>query len=215
MGDRHDGRSCNRVPDIVFGAHDNRIVTAIPIIPSTRGFERNGDGVTPIRAERDAAARLELSIFVQDHICGAARIHPEPPGSSVIVPDTVTGTNFPFGGHNTAGFAEMVISCAVVSSPKQVARKTSRLPSGFSLVRSALEEKAMRVPLSLIVGESEEIALPVLLVTWVKVVVVVSKRKTSELPSGFCPVRSALDIKAMRVPLPLIVRESEALPWCW
>jgi hypothetical protein len=99
-----------------------------------------------------------------------------------------------------------------VSSPKQVARKTSTLPSGFSPIRSALEEKAMRVPLSLIVVELKEMALPVVLVTWVKVVVVVSKRKASELPSGFSPVRSALDVKAMRVPLPLIAGDSEALP---
>src|SRR5262245_688785 len=76
MRDRHDGRGCTRVPGIVFGAHANRIVTASLIIPSTRGFERNGDGVTPIRAEGDAAAGLDLSILVQNHICGAARIHP-------------------------------------------------------------------------------------------------------------------------------------------
>ena len=37
-------------------------------------------------------------------------------------------------------------------------------------------------------------------VTWVKVLVVVSKRKISSLPSGFSPVRSALELKAMRVP---------------
>ena len=122
---------------------------------------------------------------------------PEPPGSSVIVPDTVTGTNLPFGGHNIAGFAETVITGGVVSSPKQVARETSRLPSGFSPVRSALDRNAMRVPAALIVGEPEKMALPVAVVTWVKVLVVVSKRKSSWLASAFSPVRFRLELKAM------------------
>jgi hypothetical protein len=61
----------------------------------------------------------------------------------------------------------------------------------------------MRVPLSLITGS----ILPAgdkLLVTWVKVLVVVSKRKTSKLPSGFAPVRFPIAEKAMRVPAAFI-----------
>ena len=42
-------------------------------------------------------------------------------------------------------------------------------------------------------------------VSWVRLPVVVSTRKISVLPSGLPPVRSAVEVKAMRVPAALIV----------
>ena len=52
-------------------------------------------------------------------------------------------------------------------------------------------------------------------VTWVKVLVVVSKRKSSPLPSGFSPVRSAVETKAMRVPAALIAGRSMTTSRWW
>ena len=45
---------------------------------------------------------------------------------------------------------------------------------------------------------------------------VVSKRKISALPSGFSPVRFAVERKAMRVPAALIAGTEMSAPrWCW
>ena len=60
----------------------------------------------------------------------------------------------------------------------------------------------MRVPSGLI--EGNPVTVPILLVIWVKVLVVVLKRKISPLPSGLPPIRSAVDAKAMWVPSALI-----------
>src|SRR2546426_9534003 len=66
---------------------------------------------------------------------------PEP--VSVIMPETVTGTILPFGGHKTFGVAERVITGGVVSAvlfsitatrgvlPADVPTTKSRLPSPF------------------------------------------------------------------------------------
>src|SRR6185503_5426326 len=84
----------------------------------------------------------------------------------------------------------------------QVARKISSLPSALPPVRSAVELKATRVPSPLI--EALELWPEAELVIWRSVAVAVSYRKTSSLPSAFSPVRSEVELKATRVPSPLI-----------
>ena len=81
-------------------------------------------------------------------------------------------------------------------------RKTSKFPLGFPPVRFALDIKAMRVPLSLITGLI--LLADDVLVTWVKVLLVMSKRKISRLASAFPPVRFPLAEKAIRVAAALI-----------
>jgi hypothetical protein len=74
-------------------------------------------------------------------------------------------------------------------------RKISALPSALPPVRFALEIKAIRVPAALITGRSVSILPPVPppLVIWVKVNVVVSKRKNSRFSNGLPPVRSDVE----------------------
>ena len=57
---------------------------------------------------------------------------------------------------------------------------------------------------------------PVVRVTWVKVLVVVSKRKISMLPSGFSPVRSAIGVKGDAGPRGVDrgTAGGELAPWC-
>jgi hypothetical protein len=56
---------------------------------------------------------------------------------------------------------------------------------------------------------------PVEGVSWVRLPVVVSTRKISKLPSGLPPVRSAEDLKAIRVPAALIAGESLSPVVAW
>jgi hypothetical protein len=103
-------------------------------------------------------------------------------------------------------------------------RKISWLPSalpGLPGVRSLVETKAILVPSELM--EGPEVKPPVVLVIWVKVLLVVLKRKISPLPSalpGLPGVRSRLEPKAILVPSALM--EGTKLPppvvlviWVW
>ena len=48
-GDRDGGRRFARVPGRVCGAHHDRIVTAISIIPVARGLQLHGEGIAAVR----------------------------------------------------------------------------------------------------------------------------------------------------------------------
>src|SRR5262249_49247895 len=83
-----------------------------------------------------------------------------------------------------------------------VARKSSSLPSALPPVRSEVELKAMRPPSPLI--EGAELWPAAESVIWVSLAVAGSYTKISSLPSALPPVRSHVELKAMRSPSPLI-----------
>jgi hypothetical protein len=114
VGDGHGGRREARVPEIVLGAHGDRIMPAIPIIAPARGFQRHGKLVMPAIGECETAAWLGLAVLIHHHIRRATRLHPEPP-LAVIVPETVMATRFPLGGDSVAGLAATVMMGGVVS----------------------------------------------------------------------------------------------------
>ena len=138
------------------------------------------------------------------------------------------------------GIAVALVMAAVVASYRQnvhaypsgggdyeVATVNLGRNAGITVASALLVDYVLTVAVSISSGaQYAAAALPALqhhglellannevVVIWVRVLVVVSNRKISRLPSEFSPVRFPVESKAMRVPLPLIAGgPNEMLP---